>query len=290
MFKPLRNLVLIAVEDITTEEQRPSGLVVLKSNFNLYQWGQDEMLASDIIGKKKQNRGTILSVGNKCTFFKEGDLVIYRKMTESKKFVYEGCHCVMVEEADVLCKETVDGLVCHPDFIILKISKEAREGLFTKKIKRDDGSLTDLFMYNPTTSDDENHNARFVSSGLVMFVGENINDIQVGDIALLDYLVDNDETVICGYDGEDKLIVSPPKTVYSKSEVWIYANRRVEEDPKKQSYGQRLCPHDIMVQKVGDYEMLASVLGVVRGEQVIAFDPYVFLEHESTTVHKVSQS
>jgi co-chaperonin GroES (HSP10) len=288
MFQPLRNLVLIAVEDIVTEEQRPSGLVVLRSNFNLYQWGQDEVLASDILYKKKQNRGKILASGKKCSFFKEGDAVIYKKNTEQKKFVYDGMDCVMVTEDDVLCKEVEGKLICHPNHVIVKISKEARESLFTKKIIRDDGTVTDLFMYNPTTSDDTDHNARFVSTGEVVFVGENIHHAQVGDVAILDYLVDNDETIIVGYDGEDKLVTVVAVTSYVGQDEWVRANRSTEENPTKQSFGQRLCPKDMLVSVQGDYETLTSVYGVVRDNEVISFDPYVFLVHESNTVQRVS--
>lgn len=288
MFQPLRDLVLIERENIVTEEQRPSGLVVFKSNFNLYQWGEDNLQAADIIQKKKQNKGNIVATGNKCTFFKGGDYIIYKKMTEQKYLIYQGKDCVLVSEADVLCK-IVDGeMICHPDNLIIKITKEARDSLFSKKIKRDDGSTVELFMYNPTGSDEEGHNEHFVATGEVIGVGENVDNAQIGDVAILSYLLDNDESVIVGYDGDDKLIVASPKTVYAKEEIWIYANRATEEDKKKQSYGQRLCPHDIQLQKPGDYETMAPVIGLVRGEEIIACDPYVFLIHESNIVAKVS--
>lgn len=288
-FKPLRDLVLIEQEEVVTEEKRNSGIVLLKSSFNLYGWDDEGAKEQDLIEKKKQNKGTILSHGSTCSFFKDGDSVIYKKQTEHKKFLHDGKECVLVSESDILCKETIDGLICHPDHLIIKISRESRDAVFTKKIKRDDGSVVDLFMYNPTAGkDNEAHNRHFVASGLVAGVGANITKAKEGDIAILDYMLDNDDDIIVGYDGQDKLIVANPGTKYLKSEEWVYANRRTEKDPKKNSYGQLLCPHDIQVGKPEDYENMAQVLGVLRGDELISFDPYLFLAHEETLIQKVS--
>lgn len=288
MFQPLRDLVLIERENVVTEEHRPSGLVVLKSNFSLYNWGQDEMLASDIISKKKQNKGRIVSTGNACTFFKEGDEVIYKKMSEEKYITVDDKECVFVSESNILCKEDQGELVPHPDFVILEISAEHREGLFTKKIVRDDGTTTNLFVYNPAPSDEEGHNARFVSTAKVVRAGKNISDMLVGDIALLNYLLDNDDAVVCGYNGPNKLIAASPKTKYTENEIWVHANRAIEQNPKKDSYGKPLCPKDICVQIKGDYEEMSQILGYIRGDKLFACDPYVFLEHEDSSVHRVS--
>jgi co-chaperonin GroES (HSP10) len=291
MFKPLRDLVLIEQEEIVQEEIRASGIVLLKSSFNLYGWDDEDARAKDIIDRKKQNKGKIIAVGGKCNFLKNGDAVIYKKQAEQKLVEVDGKECVFVSEADVLCKEVDGVLICHPDNLIIKISRESRDSVFTKKIKRDDGSFVELFMYNPTAGkDSESHDKHFVASGIVMGVGSNIKNVKVNDIAILDYMADNDDSIIVGYDGEDKLIVTSPLTKYSTTEEWVYASRRKEEDPKKQSYGHPLCPHDIKVGQVGDYENMAQILGVLRGEELISFDPYVFLVHEETVIKKVSAS
>lgn len=288
-FKPLRDLLLIEQEEIVKEEVRESGIVLLKSNFNLYGWDDGGEKEQDMIDKKKQNKGTILASGQKCSFFSAEDKIIYKKNTEQKKLFYDGRECVLVSETDILCKETESGLVCHPDNLIIKISRESRDAVFTRKIKRDDGSVADLFMYNPTGGkDSENHDKHFVASGIVVGVGSNISYVMVNDVAILDYKLDNDDDIIVGYDGYDKLIVASSVTKYSENEEWVYANRRTEDDRKRKAFGQLLCPHDIQVGKPGDYENMAQVMGVVRGEQLISFDPYVFLQHEETVIQKVS--
>ena len=238
-FKPLRDLVLIEQEEVVTEEKRDSGLILLKSSFNLYGWDDEGAREQDLISKKRQNKGTVLAVGDKCTFLKDSDKIIYKKNAEQKKFLYEAKECVLVSETDILCKETEQGLVCHPDNLIIKITKESRDAVFTKKIKRDDGSVVELFMYNPTMgSDNESHSKRFVASGIVVGVGKNVKNVKLDDIAILDYKVDNNDDAIVGYDGQDKLVVASSITKYSEKEEWVYANRRTEDDRKRKSFGR----------------------------------------------------
>lgn len=70
-----------------------------------------------------------------------------------------------------------------------------------------------------------------------------------------------------------------------------YASRRpvkdgkgknVYKDGKLQTYNR-----DRIVFEKGDYDELSSLYGVVRDSQLIAIEPYVFLQHEETKVMKV---
>ena len=81
--KLLRDLILIKQEDAVTEKKTESGLILLSTQSNLYQIGDDESKVKDLIYRPKMNKGEILEVGNGCSFFKKGDTVIYRKETES---------------------------------------------------------------------------------------------------------------------------------------------------------------------------------------------------------------
>src|SRR6266849_3459766 len=138
--KPLRNGVLIERKQLVSEEKRASGIILLKSDFNLYQFDNDNQRATDIISKKKQNTGTVIAKGPLCTFVNIGDEVIYKKNAEQvnePSLFYEGRDIVLVAEDNVLSKE-VNGLnEVHPNCIVVKITKESRENLFTKKIKKD---------------------------------------------------------------------------------------------------------------------------------------------------------
>mgnify|MGYP003662539178 CR=1 FL=1 len=74
--KPLRDLVLIKLEPAVKEEKTKSGIILLSTTNDRYQFGDDEAKLQDIIGKSKQNRGTVEAVGRLCDFFKKGDEVV----------------------------------------------------------------------------------------------------------------------------------------------------------------------------------------------------------------------
>lgn len=287
--KPMRNLVLIDQEDLVSEEHH-SGLVLLKGNNDLYQFGDDNQRVWDMITKKKLNRGIVKLTGDGCTFCEEEMPIVYKKNTEQYNIKYNERMCVFVKEDDVLCYRKENIFIPHPDKIIIKITLESREALFAKKIKCDDGREIELFTSQIPDDTDERHSQFFVSTGEVTHVGENVKNIIPGDIAILNYLLDNDENIIVGYDGVDKLIATSPVTVYCEKDEWAYANRRVETDREKPSFGKKVSPKNVMVSAKGDYEYMSDVIGVIRGDELIPCDPYVFLQHESNSIARVSDS
>lgn len=287
--KPMRNLVLIDQEDLVSEEYH-SGLVLLKSNNDLYQFGDDNQRVWDMITKKKLNRGTVRVTGDDCIFCEPDWPVVYKKNTEQHNVSYKERLCVFVKEDDILCFRKENDYIPHPDKIIIKITRESREALFTKKIKCDDGREIDLFTSEIPDSADERHSQFFVSTGEVTHVGKNIKNIIPGDIAILNYLLDNDENIIVGYDGIDKLIATSPITVYCEKDEWARANRRVETDRQKKNFGKKASPKDVMISAKGDYEYMSDVIGVMRGNELIPCDPYVFLHHESSSIARVSDA
>lgn len=291
--QPLRDLVLIKQEDSVKEVVRPSGLVLLSTENNRFQIGDQETMLQELIKKPKTNKGTVVALGKDCKVYKEADTVIYKKKTEVYYTEYEGEKCAFVKESDVLVSCVGKSFNVHPDYVLIKITKKERDALYNKTIKRDDGEEVVLFMQGDKGMDDADANSIFVGFGEITAVGKNLKNIEKGDIGLISYLCDNDETIIVGYDGVDKIIAVKAITTRHKEKLMSYASRRpvmdnkgqpVYKDGKLQTYNR-----DRLVFDKSDYEELSSLYGVVRGRELLAIEPYCFLEHKDTKVMKVGR-
>lgn len=270
--KPLRDLLLIELEDSVKEEVRPSGIILLSTSNNLYQIGDEESVLQDLIKRPKMNKGKVIATGERCTYFSTGNTVIYKKGTEATIIENGGNQCALVKQDNVLVVFNGNEYLPHPDYILVKITKEAREALYNKKIKRDDGTEVLLFISADKGVDDEDSSKYFVSSGEIVKAGVNVKYVKEGDLALISYLCDNDNTIIVGYDGDDKIIAVRAITTRHSTDNVFYGHGKVR---------------DQIVWQKGEYEELASVYGVVSGEMLIPIEPYVFLEHEETKVMKI---
>lgn len=229
-----------------------------------------------IIDHKKGNYGKIIICGEGCKYFKEGDFVFYRGQTEVFKYNKDDKEYVIVMEKHILSKKENEKYIPHPDFVLVKITKESRESLFTKKIKRDDGSEVSLFITVDEDKIQDRKSEIFVSAGEIVTVGENVKDVFPNDVALLHYLLDNNDDIIIGYDGPDKLIIVDAITTRHEEDNVVYSNRKSNRDQ--------------IVWNKGDYDNLSSLIGVVRNNELIPREPFVFLEHKETVVGKVTRS
>lgn len=273
---PLRSNVVIKQHDLVREEKSKSGIVLLQSDFNQYQFGDDNQRVMDIIAKKKQNKGTVVSNGSSCRFTKKGDVIIYKKQTE-KFLVEDGTEDLqIVDESHVLAKEVNGKYVVNDNYVLVKITKESRQYVFEKKIKKDDGTLIDLCIMIPPDKDMDRYSQYFVSTGEVMAVGVNVNNVLAGDLAIIDYLIDNDESIIIGYEGEDKLVAVQAVTIRHEEDNVAYANRH--------------SPKDQIVWCKGDYDLTSKLIGVLRGEELISLDPFVFLNHQTHVLQRETKS
>lgn len=160
--------------------------------------------------------------------------------------------------------------------IIVKITKQQWNDLFVKKIKRDDGTVVDLFLNVEAGKDDDRRFTLNIQSAEVVSVADDVEDVAPGDIALVEHTVSTDDGNLIEKNDEYELrCINAITTVHEKDEI-AYANRR---SPK---------PKDQVIAKSGDYNMISPLLGIVRGERIIARYPYIFLHHESNIISKVS--
>lgn len=153
--------------------------------------------------------------------------------------------------------------------ILVKITSGERDNLFNKKIEREDGILVELAISYEIEDDklDASY-AQNVSVGEVVGVGSRLKDkIQIGDIAIIDYLVDNDRLALVEETQEYKIVSVWANTTYH------------DKDAEKEITGRRQYYK-------GEYEKISQVFGVIRGNKLIALDPYIFLEHESNVINQ----
>lgn len=175
--------------------------------------------------------------------------------------------------------------------VIIKILNADRDGIFEKSVVRDDGSIvklitsTDLrllkdddgfeFMRSLEESDDE-RSAYFVRTGMVISVGERVNTMQPGDIAILDYNVDNRDDIVIGKDREGKYVSVCGVTSFYQEDVIEYAQRNSKRDQ--------------VVAFKGEITRLTDIVGVIREEKILAINPYIILSNAPTKYESKTKS
>jgi len=163
------------------------------------------------------------------------------------------------------------------DRILIRITKENRESIYSKKITREDGTVVNLWKTIPTKDDvDERASALMIQTGIVEEVSSAIDWIKKGDIALMNYDVCNSPQNFIKKDGDDSIYFLNVNTTYHKEDQIAYQTRKSRRDQ--------------IVFLKDDYNELSSLLGILRDEELIANDPYVFFDNESVFVSRVSKS
>lgn len=153
-------------------------------------------------------------------------------------------------------------IIPAPNRVLIKITKQQIEDLISKVITKDDGTTARLF-FEPILFD-QGFDRRFqqnISVGSVIGVGVNVSGIQIGDAVILDYLTSNLSDECVGFLNGDQLISMLAYTTYHDTSSVLINGRRAWAK--------------------GDYDHISRILGVVRGDKLIPFDPYVFVEYES---------
>lgn len=321
--KPLRDLVLIKKEKNIQEEKTSSGLYIINGETAEYNFKDDEDISMNVLHKKNNttkdlnnklieharkksgnhiefypgggnikfselekneklkdliygrgtNKAKIISTGCDCSFVVDGDEIIYNK--SAGLIPYEDNQYI-VSESQILAVVRDGWTIIHPEFVLVKITAEARANVFKKKIVTQDGGESFLFL--PTVNDpsDGRYSQFFVTCGEVIQVGGKVKNAIPGDIAILNYLCDTNDNIIVGYDGEDKLIAVRGLTTRYDSDEIVYQNRHTRRDQ--------------IVHLTGDYKDVTEIIAVIRNEELVPFEPYVFLDHQSTIVTKKTAS
>lgn len=149
----------------------------------------------------------------------------------------------------------------NPNNVLIKITKQQWESLFTIWINRANGSREKLFKDVEETEGYEGRFKQNVSVGTVLAAGENVKGILKGDVAVLDYLVTGSTDTLVGYHNGAIIVSVLAKTTYH------------DKDSAPMLDGRKTW-------KKGDINVLSPLMGIVRMAKLKAFRPYVFLEYE----------
>lgn len=259
------NYLLIKMDVI--EEKKSAGGIIISSAFH-----QMEELT-----KKNICFATVLYDNPNISYVKKGDRIVINPTKGNKASVnYEDFTVITKEQ--FLAKIDADGkFIVHPDGVMIKIKKSDTDALYSKWITKNDGTKVQLFLQAEPEQHDVARSSIFVSSGEVVQVGINVSGVEEGDTAILDYTVDNFVDNVLYYDDEEnKYVVIDGTTTFHTEDFIVYANRK--------------NPKDTLVYRRGDMDTVSPLLGMIRGEKLIARRPYVFLEHKSNVVDKTTQS
>jgi hypothetical protein len=162
-------------------------------------------------------------------------------------------------------------LVPHPDKVLIKITKDEWNDLFSIWITRHDGQRVQLFTDTEETAGYERRFRQNLSVGNIIAAGRNVSGVLKGDIAIIDYLVTGNDESLVGFHNGNKLIVIPAFTTYHDKDAAPLIDG-------KKTY------------KKGDYNVLSPLIGVVRMGKIIPFQPYLFLKYEDPNRMVVSKS
>lgn len=167
------------------------------------------------------------------------------------------------------------------DKVIIRITEKSMKDLFSKEITRIDGSRVRLWLNVEAGEQDDRKATLFVRTGEVINIGPDVKNIKVGDIAILSYEAYNDDTKFIDMDGEDKIIWVNAHTSYHSEDAWAYGNRSTIMGRDRGGRPKLFKnDRDQMVWKKGEVDQVSQILGWIRGDEMFANDPYIFLYHE----------
>ena len=161
-------------------------------------------------------------------------------------------------------------IIPAPDRVLIRITKNQMDDLISKEVKKADGTTIRLFFEHIHFS--EGYERRFqqnISAGKIIGVGDNVNDVHVGDIAILDYLVSNLPDDMIGYERDGSQLIS------------ILAHTTYHQNGSGFMNGRQAWVK-------GDFDNISRILGLIREDELIPFDPYVFLEYKSDYIKILS--
>lgn len=164
------------------------------------------------------------------------------------------------------------------DKIIVSFTNESIESIYQgKEITRDDGSKVRLFIATPAGDDDDRKASLTVNTAFVTHVSEEVKGVQVGDLAIVNYNLFNSKNNLIEDRGGDGI------------SYWINATTTFH-DSTHTAYANRKSKRDQIVYENGDIDEESFLLGIVRGQKLIARSPIVFIDHTSNEQEKVTGS
>jgi co-chaperonin GroES (HSP10) len=214
----------------------------------------------------KPNKAKVLTIGDECTFVREGDIIIFER---ERAFQHEidGEEVLVMNERYAMTRQTnKDDLELPDGHILIEIKRVERDKLFEKPITTLKGEIVKLVLQLEGVENESKWYEQRMSYGEIIGYAKDVSWVELGDIAILDYTVDADLKRIVHEDTTSKYITVDTRVKYYDHDNVSYANRKI--------------PHDTYEYKCGDVEFLTPLLAVKRGDMIIANQPWVILEYK----------
>lgn len=162
-------------------------------------------------------------------------------------------------------RRTILSIEPAPGKVLVEITLNQLESLTARWIIRDDGKRVKLFTEPQFDQGFDRKFMQNVSVGKVIGIGSDVTNVSVGDIAIIDYLVTNDTGVLIGYFKNNQVVCVDAESTYHTDDSLPAQNGR-------------------KAWVKGDHDITSPILGVIRENKAIAFDPHVFLENKSAVI------
>jgi len=149
--------------------------------------------------------------------------------------------------------------------VLVRISEAERRKIFEKPITRDDGTVVNLVVAIKADLGFDAAYSQTVPVGEVVMTGKDVKEVNVGDLVLLDYIVDALPDIIVSRNDEEKIVcISSISEFYDKTFI-IDANRRT--------------PHPTVVYNKGDMKTASLIIAAIQDGVINPVWPYTMLEH-----------
>lgn len=173
-------------------------------------------------------------------------------------------------------KQAFTALKPTPERAIVAIKKEQRKGMFEKAFVRDDGTTGVLITGIKKDRTDDGAERQFINTAEVVAVGDRVKGVQVGDTAILDYLVSNDDTIRIHEDDTAEYYSVRANTTYEPQDVLM-------DITAKRDVPMYLC-------RKGEIKEVSQIIGFIRGEDIFAMEPFLLLSFEAHEQNEKTQS
>jgi hypothetical protein len=164
----------------------------------------------------------------------------------------------------------------RPGHVLVFLSEERKRKLFEREGVATDGRIFKLFTQVRAEEGTDSYLEQSVMVGEIIGIARDIKWLNIGDIVILDYLVDmmENETII--RDDMDKTVILPLATTYHLENRIAFASMNSRRDT--------------FTWKKGDVNDNSLIYGVYRDGDLIANPPYIICEHQDFTVQLESAS
>lgn len=155
--------------------------------------------------------------------------------------------------------------------VLLRITAEDKRKLFQKDLKTFTGETISLFQ--EMEIEDEgmaDYFAQSVEVAEVIAVADDVTHIKVGDIAVIDYVVDTLREEVVYSDHRGKILCIDTVTTFHEDDHMVYAGA--------------LTRQDTFVHQKGDVEKASLIYAVLREDVLIPNKPYIICEHRELAI------